>query len=333
MAASRLRVLFRVAAGPRVGFGHLVRATRLAAALDADCSISVAGLKPGRHKEPTWWQGFSPALQRLRVLDDGVRALDAVQPALLVVDTPVRSDSLRWTAAARRRGIAVASIHDHGLAPVPSDLAIDGSVTARDIAGASRTLRGPRYALVDPRCARARRSPGPATVLIALGGGPRRLAAHHIAQAIRRKVPTSTVNIAAGFSPSLPAESKGSVRWLRPQSSLVPHLCRAAVAVVAGGITAYEAASVCVPAVVLAVVPAQRPTVRGLAAEGAVVDSGVTLGRRGLQQAEARVIAGRVARLMGAPNAPRARRLVDGRGIQRVARAFMALARRQGSKA
>jgi len=39
----RPRILLRVAAGPRLGFGHLVRARTLTRALDADVRISVRG--------------------------------------------------------------------------------------------------------------------------------------------------------------------------------------------------------------------------------------------------------------------------------------------------
>ena len=321
MAASRLRVLFRVAAGPRVGFGHLVRAVRLAAALDADCALSIRGTAP------------SVATRGLQVVDGGVRVLDALQPSLLVLDTPAIHDALRWTAAARRRGVRVASIHDLGIAPVPSDLAIDGSVNAGAVAGALRTLSGPRYALVDPRCAAASRpAVNDSRVLIALGGGPRRRAAGRIAKAIRQIAPASRVDIAAGFSPDRPTTGDRSVRWLGPQRSLVPHLCRAAVAVVAGGVTSYESAAVGVPTVALAVVAAQRPTIRGLAAAGALVDSRITLGTSGSVRAdEARAIAVRVGRLMAserkAAGGRAGRALVDGRGIARVARALMALTR------
>jgi spore coat polysaccharide biosynthesis predicted glycosyltransferase SpsG len=272
------------------------------------------------------------AVRGLQVVAGGVRLLDVLEPSLLVLDTPVIADARRWTAAARRRGIRVASIHDLGIAPVPSDLAIDGSVNAGAIAGALRTLTGPRYALVDPRCAGARHSAADEhRVLIALGGGPRRRAARRIAAAIRKIAPASRIDIAAGFSPDRAGTSDDSVRWLGPQRSLVPHFCRARVAVVAGGVTSYEAASVGVPAVALAVVPAQRRTIRGLAAAGAVVDSGVTLGTSGsVRVDEARAIAVRVRQLMlsGRRNAAAGRAgraLVDGRGIERVARALMAL--------
>lgn len=331
MAASRLRVLFRVAAGPRVGFGHLVRATRLAAALDADCSVSIAGQKPRRngHDKARWPQGFNPAARRLALVSSGRRVLDAVKPSLLVLDTPTAADALRWTAAARRRGIRVASVHDLGIAPVRSDLAIDGSVNAGVIAGATRTLAGPRFALVDPRCVTACRTASKSqNVFIALGGGPRTRAALAIANAVRRIAPTSTIHVAAGFVGA--GGAAAGIRVLGPQRSLVPHLSRADVAVVAGGVTAYEAAAVGVPAVALAVVPAQRRTVRGLDAAGAVVDSGITLGTGGrVQYDEARIIADQVRRLMTGRGVSTGRAVVDGRGIERVARELMRLAGRE----
>src|SRR5690606_6255368 len=73
--AGRCYALFRVAAGPRLGFGHLRRATVLAGALDEPCALSVRGAatlrRPWRQAPP----GPDAALQTLR-------------PRLLVIDDP-----------------------------------------------------------------------------------------------------------------------------------------------------------------------------------------------------------------------------------------------------
>jgi hypothetical protein len=94
VARRRLTVLFRVAAGPRLGFGHLVRAERLAAALDADVWLSVRGV---RH--------FTPPAPRVRLTRESVRSLEIIRPGLLVLDTPVARDAWRWLRAARRLDI------------------------------------------------------------------------------------------------------------------------------------------------------------------------------------------------------------------------------------
>jgi spore coat polysaccharide biosynthesis predicted glycosyltransferase SpsG len=106
------------------------------------------------------------------------------------------------------------------------------------------------------------------------------------------------------------------------------------VAVVAGGVTLYEACALGVPAVGLAVVEPQRKAIRSCAALGAVLDAGGP----GLDAAAADRVARGVLRLLRDDPlrhamASRGRRLVDGRGADRVARRIRALvASRRGGR-
>jgi spore coat polysaccharide biosynthesis predicted glycosyltransferase SpsG len=317
VARRRLTVLFRVAAGPRLGFGHLVRAERLAAALDADVWLSVRGV---RH--------FTPPAPRVRLTRESVRSLEIIRPGLLVLDTPVARDAWRWLRAARRLDIPVASVHDGGVAPVASDLAIDGSLAARGpIAGAGRTLSGVCFIVIDPRVSRriARIRDVGRRVLIALGGGTRAGTATRLAHAITTMQPGVQVEIAGGFVNEAPELSR-DICWLGPQTSLVPALARADVAVVAGGLTLYESVALGVPTVPIAVVPAQRPTIAAFAQRRAVADPKVTLGagRRFDADAASRT-ATEVVNLLNDPSRRRhlsvgGSQLVDGNGAVRVAR-------------
>ena len=324
MAARRLTVLFRAAAGPRLGFGHLVRAQRLAAALDADAWLSVRGLRE-----------FPAISSKVRLARQSVRSLEIVRPDLLVLDTPVSADARRWLAAARRLAIPVASVHDAGIAPVASDLAVDGSLAAPGpIPSAMRSRCGVRFIVIDPRAMRrivTSRGRG-RRVLIALGGGTRSTVAIRLARAIAARQPDTRIEIAGGFlsagGGAVPRTSeRGTVR-LGPLTSLVPALCRADVVVVAGGLTLYEAAAIGVPAVPIAIVPAQRPTIAAFAKHSAVLDPGVTLGagRRFDANAVKRAAAAVVTLLDDAPRrrrlSERASRLVDSHGAERVADAL-----------
>jgi len=310
----RRRVLFRVACGPRRGFGHIVRATRLGRLLDARVWISVLG-------------STAPGLscRGAQVVSGGLSLLDTVRPDLLVLDTPVARDAARWVRAARRRGVPVASIHDAGIAPASSDLAIDGSLAAcRAIDGARRTLLGPRFMVLDPAIARTRSDRRDDRVVIALGGGPRTGLARSIARALRKECPALRVQVAAGFA-SEDARDASGVELLGARRSLAPTLARASVAIVAGGVTLYEAAALGVPVVAVPVVPGQRPAVAAFARAGAVV----AVSRR-----SPRHIAGAAAALVrnrsrAARLGRTARRLVDGRGAERVASALMRLAGRE----
>lgn len=317
-------VVFRIAAGPRLGFGHLVRCRAIARALGVVPRVSIRGTAATRR---------AGAALGLTVLDGGPRLLDREQPHVLVVDDPSAAAARPWVSAARRRGIPVATIHDAGLARVSADLVIDGSVRTAPSADATR-LFGPRYAVIDPGLAAlgAGRRATAGRVLVAVGGG-----AHVFSQvpavvaALARRVPGLDIQVASGFTsprrrPALPAG-----RWLAP-GQLGRALADAHVAIVAGGITAYEACALGVPAVAVSVVPAQQPTVRALARRGAAVDGG-SLGAAGA----AGRVAGRTSRLLAAPAAQRrlaahGRRLVDGRGAVRVAVALRALARQGGTR-
>lgn len=318
MRPSVPRILIRVASGPRRGFGHAVRALRLAEQLTGTVWISCDGPMPPLSRAP-----------HVQIAAGGIHILDAVRPDLLILDTPVLADGKRWLTAARRRGVAVASIHDRGIAPLASDLAIDGSIAASAaIPGARRTLAGPRFMVIDPRVASwSHASADALLVVIALGGGSRIRLAQALAEHIVRLTPRARVIVAAGFvaGGTPPSAATSSIQWLGPRESLVGVLSQAAVAVVAGGVTLYEAAALGVPTVAVPIVAAQRPTVRAFARAGATVSP------RSTGTNDVAAIAAAVSRLMADRGrarriAARGRRLVDGRGLGRVTRALDALA-------
>jgi len=312
-------VLFAVAAGPRVGFGHLARCRALARAMRVRLLMAVRG---------------TPATCRTArelgatVVTNGTRALARIRPDLLIVDDPCSDAGARWVNQARQHGIAVASIHDLGRGYLRSDLVIDGTLMAHR-STRMRSLTGPQFAILDPSFAgrvAARRIAG--RVVIALGGGVhvRRFAAALVSRIVHG-APRATVVVAAGFSrgprPSLPT----SARWI-DATDLAAELARASVAVLGGGITLYEASVLGTPLVALAVTHAQRRTIRAFAREGALIDAGLA-GTAGFDR---RVSAG-VTRLLTAPSqaramGARARRLVDGRGAHRVADELVNLAGR-----
>jgi len=315
-----MTVLFRVAAGPRIGFGHLVRCRSLARALGVAPRVSIRGSAATRRTAAALgWQ----------VAEVGPRRLGGERPAVLVVDDPSAAAAAPWVRAARRLAIPVASLHDVGQAPVASQLSIDGSVGRTAACGTMAALRGPRFAVLDPAVAAARRRrprTTPPSVLIALGGGAHaRRGLPPLIRALVAAVPQLEVRIAAGFTVAakrcLPAG-----RLVAAPAGLAPELARATVAIVAGGVTAYEACAVGVPAVVAAVVPAQQATVAALARAGAIVAGGTFR-----SAADARRLAGATARLLADATrrralARRGRRLVDGRGAARVANALRRVA-------
>jgi spore coat polysaccharide biosynthesis predicted glycosyltransferase SpsG len=112
--------------------------------------------------------------------------------------------------------------------------------------------------------------------------------------------------------------------WLSARTGLTQALVDCDVAIVAGGVTLYEACALGTPAVALAVVPDQQRAIAEFASRGAVVDAGIAS-----DMAIERAARG-VARLLGDERrrrltASRARQLVDGLGARRAAEYIQAM--------
>ena len=336
-AANRARsVIFRVAAGPRCGFGHLVRCRSLAAALGVEPRVSIRGTPATRAAAVSF--GWT-------VLDlESDRRLLSMNPALLVIDDPSAVAARDWMKRARRLGVPVASVHDLGRGYAASDLVVDGSVLARSGWSRSSALLGPAYAILHPSFAtpggqsppRNRRGQSPSCpprVLIALGGGGhvRRLA-RRLCREISRLVPDADIRVARGFVSDRREVALPAGRWVSAPRGLAAELSQATVAVVGGGITLYEACALGVPAVGFAVTRDQQRTVRALARRGAALDAkpggtGTNLSRTCPQpvpnlspvRAAAQIAALLKDEGLRRRQAAAARALVDGRGAIRVA--------------
>jgi spore coat polysaccharide biosynthesis predicted glycosyltransferase SpsG len=334
LMASSFRCVFRIAAGPRIGFGHLMRARALARALGVRPLVSIRGGRRAARVARDLGCAVVPA---------GVDALKGA--TLVVVDDPSPRHAETWLARARRRRVQSVAVRDRGTGSCLADLVVDGVLTQ---SGSTRTdaLLGPRFYILDPRIAARRKRPvrRPAgqpqrppplrqnRVLIALGGGTHVVAvANRLVTAIRRRCPEARIAVAPGFSRRHPPALPGA-RWLSPRG-LVGPLSNCDVAVLAGGVTLHEGCALGVPIVCLAVVAGQRATIRSFASKGAVIDAGGGVPARfGIGRA-----ADSVARLLedrgrGRRVAAAARRLVDGHGAHRVARRIRALCGAKGER-
>jgi spore coat polysaccharide biosynthesis predicted glycosyltransferase SpsG len=320
--SANLRVLFRAAAGPRRGFGHLVRCRSLARALGVRPLIAVRG---GQRVVDT-----ALALGCDVVKASGPRVIAKLQPDVVVIDDPIASNAGRWIAAARRAGCLVVSIHDLGLGALEADLVVDGSVTRTARATRGDTLAGTRYAVLDPNVANLRQridaapKAGRTRVLISLGGGPRAMLASAIAHAIVRVEPRADVRVVGGFVTGLGEGDKDGITWINTPRGLGEELARTDVAVLGGGVSLYEACALGVPTVGVPVVRAQEPTVAAFARQEAALG----VAKVGVAPV---VVAERAARLLRDAGLRRrisrkARHMVDGRGAARVADVIAAMA-------
>jgi spore coat polysaccharide biosynthesis predicted glycosyltransferase SpsG len=228
----------------------------------------------------------------------------------------------------------VVSIHDLGLGQVASDLAVDGSISPAPVGPARCRLGGPRYALLDPALAEWRRRRArlvePGRILVALGGGRHVLTlGSRLAREILAREPGVRVRIAGGFSGGSARQDGSGCDWITAHQGLGEEFARATVAVVAGGVTLYEACAIGVPAVAVPVTRLQALTTRRVARRGAARDAGLSC----LGEAAGRRAARQVMALLSDPNARArlagaGRALVDARGVFRVADRVLALARR-----
>jgi spore coat polysaccharide biosynthesis predicted glycosyltransferase SpsG len=219
----------------------------------------------------------------------------------------------------------VVSLHDLGRGRLATTLAVDGSVTS-PAAGwpAARTLRGLPFAVIRPP-QRARVARVVTTVLISLGGGPRASWARAVTTELLRRRPDLVV-FATG-SADAGADRVAPPTMVAAPDGLAPWLARVDVAIVGGGVSLYEAVAAGVPTVAVAVVPAQRPTIRGFAARRLTVDAGGPLASlralaRRIGDRFERIAADAAGRRYVRQAGPRA---VDGRGARRVAREIAAV--------
>lgn len=316
MPSAELRILFRCPAGPRRGFGHLVRCLSLAKALDVRPLVAVRGSR--RVAETALVLGGDV------VSDATPQVIGRMKIDVLVIDDPIEAQAREWVDAARAAGALVVTIHDLGIGCREGDLVIDGSVARTARAGRGRrAATGPQYAVINPGLAgTARRHDAEGqNVLIALGGGPRARTAAAIARTLAEALPKASIRVAGGFSEP-PAAALPNITWVAAQRGLHHEFSRADVAVVGGGVSLYEACAAGVPAVGVPVVRAQLPTVQGFARRGAALGVGFP--------ASPRAAAARTLELLG--NKPlrlalarRSREVVDGLGAARAAAAVFAL--------
>jgi spore coat polysaccharide biosynthesis predicted glycosyltransferase SpsG len=305
-------VLFAAAAGPELGFGHLVRCGVLADVLHAPRELALRGSATAR----------LAALRLGWTVHQGQHLERALLPDLIVVDEPSAAHRGRWVRLARLARIPVAVLCDGDSNRTDADVVIDGSFIARPDHRGHRCA-GPAWAVLSPTIPARRQRPllrDRDRVFVALGGGAHvaRLGVA-IARAIVTSAPQLRVDLASGFTGATGVPLPRGCRWVHAPSGLADHLGSAGTAVVAGGVTLYEACALGTPVVAVPVVEAQRPAIEAAVAAGAAVTV-----PRGAPAASATAVAAAVRELFehrghAAARAAIAAALVDGAGAMRVA--------------
>lgn len=332
---SKATVVFRVAGGASVGFGHLRRSWTLADRLTSE-SMAVYFISSSLDATTILAKAdFHVALERSAdVIDRTVECLRSLgSPVLCVVDDPqVTGDGL----AMLKRYAPVVCIDDTGERRVPVDLVVNGSADAESLTyhGLSETcyLLGPRYMLLRPEFASspARRvvSAEVARVLIMAGGGDAGRLLPDLVRVVGETLPQAAMDVVIGpfGSPlTIPASLQTRVTLYQSPPSVRSLMLKADLAVSAGGQTLYELAASSTPTLGVRVASNQAYNLRGLSRYSCLKDLGAT-DEAGFWDR----LRGELLELDGNPKARRdmgeaGRSVVDGLGTERVSKALKTL--------
>jgi spore coat polysaccharide biosynthesis predicted glycosyltransferase SpsG len=277
-----------VDAGPKLGYGHVVRCLRLARALVK------------RHKVV-----FYPLSEDCRefIGSSGFPTASGTSfPPVVITDL---REAHGITAAIHRHGSKHISIHDLGLAQCYSDIAIDGSITRLFpyATGKKRSLfLGPQYMIT--RDTVEREKPGD-TVLVTFGGGSTANLAQKISEDLWR----------AGLMAVTTRGFIGSAPMSEAEMGRTMATCRFAIS--GSGVSLYDLLASGVPTIAVAFDRIQLRTADAFHEHGAVLSAGLidrlstkTLLRYCVEMIENRQLTERITQAGQA--------LVDGKGLSRV---------------
>ena len=338
-----ISVVIRVDADHSIGLGHAVRCAALAEALTEASGGGVAVTVVGAG---TVLPGLFPGGQVLAIAADDddafARILAEREPAAVVIDHPHRVGS--WVRRVRqtRPDAAVVVIDDEG-GERDADLVINGTVPDAyhhysGLPERARMLLGPCYTLLRPAFGRVSWSPPPADsadagVVMVVGSGARatRWVTFLLSKAVDRSGWGARPRLVVGAAFPEPAalakacDAAGlSLAVGLGAVDLASALVSASVALITGGMIVCEALAVGVPMVVYPQEANLVPEARWLAARGCLIDLGAEGGFQAL------AVQAAVAALRGDRDRAEAmsrcqRRLMDGRGAERVAVALLAI--------
>lgn len=330
-------LLVRTAAGPRMGFGHLRRTLTLAGLLRNDARPIFL-----LDREDHWSQAHATCQGFEYLHFDPRRPLRKIASvSSLLIDTRRRAGLARLVAEARSRGIPVVSIHDLGLLPLASDIAIDGSILARSarFPHARASHCGTPFFILDNEYARMRAQktsvrPNIRRVVINLGGGDSRRFYRTVLRGLKDTgIPLEVIGLRGFCDWNQEAFAAGPwdpirFRWFPKRGNVACLVAGADMVISAGGRSAYEALCLGLPLCALSWDRHQAKTISALARAGVCVNLGLGSAlrsedvRRTVCELQADVA---LRRSLSA----RGRKLIDGSGARRVARILHRLMQRR----
>ena len=241
-----------VDAGPTLGYGHVVRCTRLAQALESEAKLVFYPLS--EHCEAFLRDAFPTSDMRRPDSE-----IDSLPP---VVITDLR-EAHPITTAIPRQGSRHISVRDLGLAQSSSDVVIDGAITRifPYVPERNRTLYlGPQFMIT--RRPVARKKPTD-TVLVTFGGGSTAGHAYKVSEEVRR----------LGLTPVTTGGFMGSAAMTEEEFAEAMSTCRFAIS--GSGVSLYDLLSSGVPAIAVSFDRLQLRTAEAFHEHGAVLSAGL----------------------------------------------------------
>ncbi len=316
-------ILFRVEASPRTGYGHLVRSSCLAAHLRS--RVQPVFVVPDDKAAARWLQD-----RRFTQLRQG-EALPALARSCRGIVFDLRhfqENDLALLDEARRRGLPTVQITDLGLVRQRVDCLIDGSLHAAEMLESGPGLHtGPEYMILHQRFRHfnkisKKQRPRLRRVFLNLGGAVEYRPLRRVIDLLQRR--QLLLKIAPGFRVSR-ANCKvlrrvyPGISFCGRRDSLARAYYEADLALIAPGVSAYEAAACGTPALYLSHHELQQQTAAAFSGLGAGISGPL------LADLDGTVLA---ALLAGFDPEKRAsmsaagKSLVDGRGVERVLQVF-----------
>lgn len=269
-------------ASPQMGFGHLKRCMVLAKNL-SDCCNPLFILDPediwSRKQLESWGFDFcSLKLSNLWSFQP--------RPNAILLDTRIPEGLTELIATAQENEVSVLSIHDLGLNPLPSNIAIDGSISplSHENAPSMTTIfKGTDFMVLDPEFCHLHQRPKMirkeiGSIFINLGGGDSRKYYFRVLEGIKRWAHDVEVIGLRGFvdwGQDCLKPSDGERVQLRWESGpAFQYLEDVDLAITAGGISAYEALCAGAPLLALSYDSLQQRTISGLESAGACISLG-----------------------------------------------------------
>lgn len=326
-----VRLLLRLDSGSDIGHGHAVRVEGLLAQMHSAIEPLVLGSVenlPGllANAEVHAWTGDDP--------DRQLQSMMELRPDALLVDLPARSD--RPWHRFRQAGVPIIAIDDEG-GDIDADMIVNGTAYDefhhyRRRSSEPRYLIGPSYALIRPQFAASPwRNPQARRLAVIIGSGERaRTWAIELANNGLDGIALDSIDLVVGASFSDPdALRRGlEMRGIAVNAHqgldarrLADLMANSTIALMTGGMIVYEALAVGLPAVVFPNVANLIPEVNWFATRGYVRDLGYEAAMD-MECVRTNLVSLLSDRDAAVAQSVAGRRLVDGLGMQRVAKAI-----------